>query len=781
MKQTILSKCLGKMKRVALTLFAALCVGSVWAEELIFPLYQEVNGKNVSVGYKVWGLGDNHDEVVVVFTNHTQTATWTVPRDLENVQFLVVGGGGGGGGDTKSNDGASGGAGGGGGGVVTGLVNFVEGSIVSVNVGNGGLGGKKGVSSPVHNLNAAYGAASSLAGDSSFYVDNDLYIKAYAGGADQGGAAQNDWQGNRSGSGGSSAGCRFITSDVGNALRGVRGENATYLEDVEFFGQQGAVNTNMVWAAGGGGGASRVGLEAPANTEGGAGGEGLLSYITGQGVVYGSGGGGGSATSNGRGGLGGTGAGNGHQAANGNGGDALPNQGGGGGGGGGKANGGNGGSGIVVFRYSKINAVANIGDKEYESLEKAIGDATENDVIQLVADIATDAAFEITKKVTINLNGKTIATTQADTEGNGVFWVQTGGELTLNGEGTINGVGGNAYNIAIWADGGKVIINGGTYTNVGAQDPGPDGAHFDLIYAKNGGSVEINGGTFICETPRWTLNSHNTEKGTFVVKGGTFKDFNPADVNTDDNVTTWCDEGYVATQGQDGYWTVAAIPVSNNVAKIGGTEYETLKLAFEAAATMTDPVTVTLLKDVEQVVTVPTGFNGTIDLGGKTVTGRIYIANANIAILNGSVTRKRIGEDSPSRAAIEINAGSLTLSELTVYTDNSHGVRLNGSSTGIINSGTYTLENHSTSGYHLLYVNGDAHLKVYGGNFNGELENSNEGTYVLNVISVDAKAEIFGGVFYKTKNGSGAPAANGDNIKDGLMFYVAWNKNTKIC
>ena len=32
MKQTILSKCFSKMKRVALTLFAALCVGSVWAD-----------------------------------------------------------------------------------------------------------------------------------------------------------------------------------------------------------------------------------------------------------------------------------------------------------------------------------------------------------------------------------------------------------------------------------------------------------------------------------------------------------------------------------------------------------------------------------------------------------------------------------------------------------------------------------------------------------------------------------------------------------------------------
>lgn len=234
--------------------------------------------------------------------------------------------------------------------------------------------------------------------------------------------------------------------------------------------------------------------------------------------------------------------------------------------------------------------VATIGEAKFASLDAAIAAAGAEDEVVVVADIATDAAFEITKKVTINLNGKTIATTQADTEGNGVFWVNAGGELTLNGEGTVNGVGGNAYNIAIWADGGKVIINGGTYTNEGAQDDGPDGAHFDLIYVKNSGAVEINGGTFKCQTPEWTLNSHDTKKGTIVVNGGLFYQFNPSDCATEGAGTNWCAEGLKGAESVEnaGYYEIvdawtAPMPEKDGEADITEEYAPDVLAALEAA------------------------------------------------------------------------------------------------------------------------------------------------------------------------------------------------------
>ena len=76
--------------------FVVLGAASAGAELVKTPILQTFEGEAepVSVGYTVTGLGDFKNEVAVVFTNHTKTATWTVPATLENVQFLVVGGGG---------------------------------------------------------------------------------------------------------------------------------------------------------------------------------------------------------------------------------------------------------------------------------------------------------------------------------------------------------------------------------------------------------------------------------------------------------------------------------------------------------------------------------------------------------------------------------------------------------------------------------------------------------------------------------------------------------------
>ena len=121
-------------------------------------------------------------------------------------------------------------------------------------------------------------------------------------------------------------------------------------------------------------------------------------------------------------------------------------------------------------------------------------------------------------------------TISEDTEGNGVFMV-TEGTLTLNGKGTINGLGNNIWSIALWAKGnGKIVINDGYFTNVGAYSK-EDSEHFDLIYASDNAQIEINGGEFKCETPKWTLNIKNNSRETasIVVKGGKFHGFNPAE------------------------------------------------------------------------------------------------------------------------------------------------------------------------------------------------------------------------------------------------------------
>lgn len=321
---------------------------------------------DASWGYIVTGLGDNHNETAVVFTNENATVmTWTVPETLNNVKFLVVGGGGGAGGaasyNTSSGQYNRGGAGGGGGGVVTGLVDFVSGSIVSVTVGKGGEGGVR-----VNNTTNGTAAAKSAGARSSFSIGETSYVIARGGGRDLG-------LGKSGGYGGSNAGSRkntrqekfsWVDTDV----------NTTYITTYEKLGNYGgkayAATGTDVRAGAGGGGATEEGYSCTDASNAAKGGKGLTSDITGVSAVYGSGGGGGSGYA-GTGASGGSveagaGGGSSKDTTPNNGGDGLANYGGGGGGAGREGNGGNGGSGIVVFRYTTTAPVEPPVDPEPE-------------------------------------------------------------------------------------------------------------------------------------------------------------------------------------------------------------------------------------------------------------------------------------------------------------------------------------------------------------------------------------------------------------------------------
>lgn len=161
--------------------------------------------------------------------------------------------------------------------------------------------------------------------------------------------------------------------------------------------------------------------------------------------------------------------------------------------------------------------------------------------IQIKDNVDFETAIVIEKDINLDLNGK-IITVAEDTVGDGVFHV-TKGTLIIDGDGCINGVGKNDYNIAIWADGGNVVINRGVFTNEGATAVS-DPTHMDLIYTKNGGSVEINGGFFKCATPKWTLNKHDRTESSIIVKGGTFVDYDPSNSETENPVANFVAEGY---------------------------------------------------------------------------------------------------------------------------------------------------------------------------------------------------------------------------------------------
>lgn len=179
--------------------------------------------------------------------------------------------------------------------------------------------------------------------------------------------------------------------------------------------------------------------------------------------------------------------------------------------------------------------------------------------IILAGNTVNETAEVINAPTVLDLNGHTISIPE-DTDGSGVYHVVSGGKLTINGDGVIDGVGKNDYNMAIWADGGDVIINGGTFTNKGAKNTDDTVSdHYDLIYAKSDSIVEINGGVFIAETPKWTLNKKDNNPCEIVVKGGKFYKYNPAETETEPGgVTSFVAEGYKVIQDGDWYEVVKA-------------------------------------------------------------------------------------------------------------------------------------------------------------------------------------------------------------------------------
>ena len=201
---------------------------------------------------------------------------------------------------------------------------------------------------------------------------------------------------------------------------------------------------------------------------------------------------------------------------------------------------------IVPIFNEPDNDIDLVNIKNAESLKALFatgGEAT------LAADLVLDESMAVKagKEVVLDLNGKTVK----NNSNSSAFDVY--GSLVINGEGTIDG-GEGGDNVAVWSrPGGKLTINGGTYT-VGAD---ANGSGNSTIYT-TGGDVIINGGTFSTAAKYggryWTINKQNGSTGKVEIYGGTFPGFDPANPNTDD-AASYLAPGYISVE-TNGVWTV---------------------------------------------------------------------------------------------------------------------------------------------------------------------------------------------------------------------------------
>lgn len=369
---------------------------------------------------------------------------------------------------------------------------------------------------------------------------------------------------------------------------------------------------------------------------------------------------------------------------------------------------------IVPIFNEPDNDIDLVNIKNAESLKALFatgGQAT------LAADLVLDESVAVKsgKEVVLNLNGKTVKN-NSNSSAFGVY-----GSLVINGEGTVDG-GEGGDNVAVWSmPGGKLTINGGTYT-VGAD---ANGLGNSTIYT-TGGDVVINGGTFSTAAKYrdsyWTINKQNGSTGKVEIYGGTFPGFDPAHPNTDDE-TTYVADGYVSV-GKDGVWTV--LP--------GVKDAAALKSVFNEGGV------VALANDLvlDRTLSVPAGKEVVIDLNGKTISNTadlwdvpdVHAKNWSLlSVKGGTLTIKGSGTLQAKENdcySVDVQDGGTVVIEDGTYVGNIHAVYVQ-KGTAEIRGGKYSIQQtypEAAKAYGFVLncydanrKNGTAKILVSGGEF----------------------------------------------------------------
>ena len=316
----------------------------------------------------------------------------------------------------------------------------------------------------------------------------------------------------------------------------------------------------------------------------------------------------------------------------------------------------------------ELSYVAKDSKYGYLNLADAFASAKDGDTLTLLADIELTSTIKNTKKITLDLNGKTITGKDNNTSGN-FYLIDNRSELTVTGNGTITLIAAtdrdwNASSVVIANNpGGKLVVENGTIKHLG----GTDMAYaIDNLTNGKGTYAEtvINGGTIVSpyRAVRQFLNGVEAQN-ILTINGGTIeggnksiffhdpsKNANTGTLTVGENAslkgdvylfvtagsTAWpvevtiasaaLAEGSTVVTGNvpTGYELVevnGTYGVKNGAAKIGYNYYATLAEAFAAAQ---NGDTIVLLNDLTvdtETFTIADGVSITLDMNGKKITG----------------------------------------------------------------------------------------------------------------------------------------------------------------
>ena len=180
----------------------------------------------------------------------------------------------------------------------------------------------------------------------------------------------------------------------------------------------------------------------------------------------------------------------------------------------------------------KMSYVAKIGDTEYPTLTAAINEANTGDTVKLVNNVTVTKPIEVTKSMTLDLNGHvlTAATASTATVKNSAIWV-TAEKVNLTIDGTTAGSGmtmGDTHDTnweaKVWgfvdlregSAGSTVTVNGGSYTGSTCAS---DSYHYTALFTV-GSESKLVLNNVSAETDERVVKASSC--GEVVVSGGTY-------------------------------------------------------------------------------------------------------------------------------------------------------------------------------------------------------------------------------------------------------------------
>lgn len=408
------------------------------------------------------------------------------------------------------------------------------------------------------------------------------------------------------------------------------------------------------------------------------------------------------------------------------------------------------GQGKAVAYTCRIKVVVGgdaVTDVNAQTQNDAFKTALENGGIVKLTENVTYSGTErinITKDTVLDLGNYTLTVTGEVTSQRVLFFIKSGAKLTIKsgaegkidaGTNTIFYVG--AASTPQNADSkGYLVIEGGTFKTGECE-----------VVCVASGKAEILGGYFdevaLHNGKRFTLNIYNDNKQycEIVVKGGTFKGFNPEGPTTDD-LPDYVLEGYHATE-HDGEWTVEKWTDGKNHVK-------TAK-GLEDIITKQGNITVVLDADItfaaELVVSPGIGKTLTLELNGHTLTATDA---ATLKVKNGIL---RVLDSSELHTGKYVSNGYYNF--VTIKS---------GMATGklVIESGTF-----ETASAHIVYVQ-DGSAEIKGGTFKSTYTDK---TLMLNVQdgnhgTITVSGGTFEGFHVGDDNATEVQVAEGYQVND---------------